>query len=473
MPNRTADAQLKLALQLPGNDLRIRPDLPLLANSRGRIDISHKGVQFNGLRAQLLGGESILDGASQPDGSLRLAINGVASAEALRRATELGPGVPRLAQRLQGQATYRLQTSVQNGHAEWQLASNLQGLAIELPAPLGKPAEQAMALRLSSAAEPRPAGAAVGAPATTLRDWLRLELGPLKASLLLDNSAAGGGRPLRSAWSWDAPLPEPVAGGRAVLALARLDVDGWRSVLAAGAAAAGATDDSAWLPQSLQLTTPELLLGGRRLSGVSLDLQRQAAVPDAGDAWRAQFKADQAAGALDYRESRTAGAPGRLRAQLSRLSLPDEVAGTAVADPVAQLVDRAGLVLPAVDIEVADFELRGRRLGSLALQAANRPSATDPAGRSEWQVTRLRLKNDDATLSADGRWEAVPGSARRRMVLAFELDVANGGALLERLGFGKVLRGASGKLAGTVGWDGSPLALDLPSLGGNCDDDVF
>ncbi len=464
--NRTADAQLKLALQLPGNDLRIRPDLPLLANSRGRIDISHKGVQFNGLRAQLLGGESILDGASQPDGSLRLAINGVASAEALRRGTELGPGVPRLAQRLQGQATYRLQTSVQNGHAEWQLASNLQGLAIELPAPLGKPAEQAMALRLSSAAEPRPAGAAVGAPATTLRDWLRLELGPFKASLLLDNSAAGGGRPLRSAWSWDAPLPEPVAGGRAVLALARLDVDGWRSVLAAGAAAAGATDDSAWLPQSLQLTTPELLLGGRRLSGVSLDLQRQAAVPDAGDAWRAQFKADQAAGTLDYRESRTAGAPGRLRAQLSRLSLPDEVAGPAVADPVAQLVDRAGLVLPAVDIDVADFELRGRRLGSLALQAANRPSATDPAGRSEWQVTRLRLKNDDATLSADGRWEAVPGSARRRMVLAFELDVANGGALLERLGFGKVLRGASGKLAGTVGWDGSPLALDLPSLGG-------
>ena len=91
--------------------------------------------------------------------------------------------------------------------------------------------------------------------------------------------------------------------------------------------------------------------------------------------------------------------------------------------------------------------------------------ATDPAGRSEWQVTRLRLKNDDATLSADGRWEAVPGQARRRMVLAFELDVGNGGALLERLGFGKVLRGGTGKLAGTVGWDGSPLALG-PALAG-------
>ncbi len=463
--HRTADAQLKLALQLPGNDLRLRPDLPLLANARGRIEASHKGVQFTGLRAQLLGGEAMLDGSSQADGSLRLAINGSASAEALRRATELGAGLPRLAQRLQGQATYRLQASIQNGHPDWQLASNLQGLAIALPAPLGKPAEQAMALRLSSAVEARPAGSSA-AP----RDWLRLELGPLRGSVLVDASPGGGGRPLRSAWSWDAPLPEPVAGGRAVLALARLDVDSWRSALAPGGSAAApsapAVDDSAWLPQSLQLNTPELLLGGRRLSGVSLELQRQARVPDAGDAWRAQFKTDQAAGTLDYRESRSAGAPGRLRAQLSRLSLPDEVAGPAVSDPVAQLVDRAGLVLPAVDIEVADFELRGRKLGSLALQAANRVAPADPAGRSEWQLTRLRLKNDDATLSADGRWEAVPGTSKRRMVLAFELDVANGGALLERLGFGKVLRGASGKLAGTLGWDGSPLALDLPSLGG-------
>lgn len=461
----TADAQLKASLQLPGNDLRLRPDLPLLANARGRIDATHKGVQITGLRTQLLGGDALVDGSSQADGSLRLVVSGSASADALRRAVELGPMLPRLAQRLQGQATYRLQTTVHNDQTDWQLASNLQGMAIDLPAPLGKPAEQALALRASSAPEPRS-----GASSAPARDALRLELGPLRGQVLVETTATGP-RPLRSAWSWDAPLPEPVAGGRAVLALARLDVDGWRRMLATGAAAATAgADDNLWLPQAVQLTTPELLLGDRRLSGVTLDLQRQPAAGPAaayaGDTWRAQFKTDQAAGTLDYREARSAGAPGRLRAQLSRLSLPDEIAGPAGTDPVAQLVDRAGPVLPALDIEVADFELRGRKLGSLALQAANRPAPTDPAGRSEWQLTRLRLKNDDATLIADGRWEAVPGQARRRMVLAFELDVANGGALLERLGFGKVLRGATGKLAGTLGWDGSPLAFDLPSLGG-------
>lgn len=480
--NRSADTQFKAGLQLPGNDVRLRPDLPLLANARGRIESTNKGLAINGLRAQLLGGDAVLDVTSPAEGGLRLVVNGVATADALRRAGELGAVVPRLAQRLQGQATYRLQTSVapaaQGGRSDWQLASNLQGMAIDLPAPLGKPAEQAQALRLSSVPESRANGGPVGGPAIgPVRDALRLDLGALKAVLLMEHGAPGGGRLLRSAWSWDAPLPEPTPGGRAVLAVARLDADAWRHALAppaasapsAGAAAAAAADDLGWLPQALQLQAAELLVGGRRLSGVTLDLQGQAATAEAGEGWRGRFLADQATGSFDYRGARNPAAPGRLRAQLSRLSLPDEVvqpAAAGAADPVSQLVDRRGLVLPALDIEVADFELRGRHLGSLALQAVNRPSPTDPGGRSQWQLTQLKLKNEDAVLSADGQWDLVPGSPRRRMALKFELDVANGGALLERLGFGKVLRGASGRMHGTLGWDGSPLALDYATLGG-------
>lgn len=479
--NRSADTQFKVGLQLPGNELRLRPDLPLLANARGRIESTNKGLAISGLRAQLLGGEAVLDVTSPAEGGLRLVVNGVATADALRRAGELGPVVPRLAQRLQGQATYRLQTSVaplaQGGRSDWQLASNLQGMAIDLPAPLGKAAEPALPLRLSSAPEVRANGGPAVGPA---RDALRLDLGALKAALLMDHGAPGGSRLLRSAWSWDAPLPEVTPGGRAVLVLGRVDADAWRNALAppavaassAGAAAAAAADDLAWLPQSLQLQATELLAGGRRLSGVALDLQNLPPTAEAGEGWRGQFKSDQATGSFDYRAARNPAAPGRLRAQLSRLSLPDEVtqpAAAGAADPVSQLVDRSGLVLPALDIEVADFELRGRKFGSLALQAANRPSPTDPAGRSQWQLTRLLLKNEDAVLSADGAWDLVPGSPRRRMALKFELDVANGGALLERLGFGKVLRGASGRMHGSLGWDGSPLVLDFHSLGGRLD----
>ena len=473
---RTADSALKASLQLAGNDLRLRPDGLLLAGARGRVDITHKGVQVAGVRAQLLGGEAVIDGGSQADGRLRFAINGIASADALRRAAEPG-AAQRLAQRLQGQAAYQLQLGVAGGRADWQLASNLQGLAIDLPEPLKKPADAVMVLRAGSVPESR-AGSAPDARAANggpVRDLWRLALGALKGSALVETTSAGP-RLQRSAWSWDAPLPEPVPGGRAVLALPRLDLDAWRSALADASGRAtptvAAAADSPWLPQRVQLNTPELLAGGRRLSGVTLDLQHLVAPGD--EVWRVLVQADQTAGTLEYREPASAGAQGRIKARLSRLSLPPAEAQT-VADSMAGLLERAPAGVPALDIEIEDFELRGKKLGRLAVEAVNRAGGDAPGARAqvpEWQLNRLQLTNPDARLAATGRWQAVPvatgaaDSPRRRMLMEFKLDIDDGGALLQRLGFGRVVRGAKGQMKGTLGWDGSPLDFDLPTLGG-------
>ncbi|MBL8349938.1 MAG: TIGR02099 family protein [Burkholderiaceae bacterium] len=456
---RLADSVVQAGVQLPGNDLRLRPDLPLLAGARGRIDATHKGVQLSALRGQALGGELQVDGGTQADGSLRFTVAGNASADGLRRLAAAGPSA-RLAARLSGQTSYRLQWGRSAGlqpTTDWLLTSPLSGLALDLPEPLRKPADASWPLRLSSTPEDR---AAAG------RQRLQLTLGPLQAAALVEQNGAAPARPLRSALAWGAPLPEPVAGGRALLVVPALDVDAWRQTWAAiaDAATGPATPDSAWLPQSVQLRSPELRIAGRRITGLTLDLQRLA-VGDEG--WRAQVQADQAAGSIEYREPRQAGAEGRVRARLARLSLPPAEAET-VADSVAGLLDRAPTSVPALDIEIDDFELRGRRLGQLAVEAVNRGGGGDETGpRNEWRLNRLQLVNPDARLDASGRWRAVAGQPRRRMAMDFSLDVADGGALLERLGFGKVVRGAKGRMTGQLVWDGSPLGFDLPTLGGN------
>lgn len=534
-----ADSVVKAGLQLAGNDLRLRPDEPVLAGARGRLDATHRGVQLTGLRGQLLGGETQIDGGTQPDGSLRFSVAGTATADGLRRLAE--PGVQaRLAARLSGQAAYRLQWALQRGQTDWWLTSPLVGLGLDLPEPLRKPADAAWPLRLAQAPDPR---GGVNAP-----QWWRLELGALKASALVDpgppsapapsalalsaaaatavaagapTAAPTGPRLLRSALSWGAPLPEPAAGGRAALVVPRLDVDAWRQAWAGLSAALPAAPDpglpdSAWLPRSVQLRTPELLVAGRRLTGLSLDLQRLSAPGD--DGWRAQGVADQVAGTVEYREPRRPGASGSVKARLSRLSLPPAEADT-VAESVAGLLDRTPASVPALDIEIDDFELRGRHLGRLAVEAVNRsvadaghgglsggttavasggvagvapgvrsgatpsaiaggtpgaapagpaatPSNLDTGLRSEWRLTRLQLVNPDATLAASGRWQAQAGRPRRQMALDFKLDIVDGGQLLERLGFGRVVQGAKGRMTGQLGWDGSPLALDLPTLNG-------
>jgi uncharacterized protein YhdP len=75
----------------------------------------------------------------------------------------------------------------------------------------------------------------------------------------------------------------------------------------------------------------------------------------------------------------------------------------------------------------------------------------------------------EAQLAATGTWGAgaVPGTrAPSRASMDFTLALVDSGALLERLGMGKVVRGGKGTLAGSVSWPGSPLSPDMAKMSG-------
>jgi uncharacterized protein YhdP len=52
------------------------------------------------------------------------------------------------------------------------------------------------------------------------------------------------------------------------------------------------------------------------------------------------------------------------------------------------------------------------------------------------------------------------------MDMNFRLDIADAGSLLARLGMKDVIRRGKGKIEGQVGWQGSPLSPDYPSMVG-------
>ncbi len=157
---------------------------------------------------------------------------------------------------------------------------------------------------------------------------------------------------------------------------------------------------------------------------------------------------------------------------MSRLALEP-----AAARDVEELLEQQPASIPALDIVVDDFELRGKRLGRVEVEAVNRDAAgaTAEAGAREWQLRKLGLTVPEATFMATGSWEA-PASGpsvpkrrdveRRRMAMNFRLDIADSGALLSRLGMKDVIRRGKGKIEGQVGWLGSPLSMDFPSLDG-------
>ena len=466
---------------LAGNDVRMAPDTPLLAKARGLVTFSDSGFQITGGQARMLGGDLRLEGGTRTGTNggepvVLLRAQGTVTAEGLRQAPELG-FFSRLARHATGGAAYAGSLGFRARVPELILSSNLQGLGLNLPMPFGKAADTVLPLRYENTLVPR---SPVSGPSAQ-QDQLLLELARLASLTFVRDISGPEPRVLRGsigvglAAGESAPLPE--RGVAANINLASLNLDAWEAVMsnAAGVSLAnadapngGATSAQGYLPTVMAVRANELIAGGRSFQRVVIGGARD------GLNWRANVSADQLNGYVEYRQPSAAG-DGRVFARLSRLAL-----APAAARDVEELLDQQPASIPALDIVVDDFELRGKKLGRLEVEAINRGAGSTPreSGPREWRLNKLNFTVPEAIFSASGAWAAsAPGSGgapdplrrdgeRRRMDMNFRLDMADAGTLLTRLGMKDVIRRGKGKIEGQVGWHGSPLSPDYPSLGG-------
>lgn len=482
--NDLARSKVSGSITLPGNDLQITPGSPWLGRARGQVNFSETGFTLVGAQARLLGGEMRLEGGSRPasapptDPQVMLRAQGTVTAEGMRQAREMGP-LAALAERMEGSTGYAASLAIRRGVPEISVSSNLQGLALQFPAPLAKAAADAMPLRYDNAlmktSEP------AGAP---LIDQLALQLGQVGAVQFVRDLSGARPKVLRGAVSLGLLPGEavalPASGVAANIRLGDVDVDAWEKVFHSMAPQATATsalvtgpDHVAqdYLPTVLALRGEKITWQGRTLHDLVAGGSRQ------GLAWRVNLDARELNGYLEYRQP-SGNSAGRVFARLARLS----IAASAASD-VETLLDEQPASIPALDIVVDEFELRGRNLGRVEVEAVNRGAiaAAREGGAREWRLNKLNFYLPEATLSANGNWVALNAQApsataapnvrtaapeARRTVMNFRLDVADAGLLLNRFGMKDVVRKGKGKLEGQVAWRGSPLTPDYPSMAG-------
>jgi uncharacterized protein (TIGR02099 family) len=472
-------ARVKGSVTLSGNDVRMTPDTPLLVGAKGRVDFTQGSFSVVAASARVLGGELSFEGGSQGDGQ-RFSGQGTATAEALRNAPELG-SVSRLAASLTGQTSYRATLAFNGGQPQIGVTSNLVGLAVDLPHPLGKGAATPLALRVQTSLE----DAASALPGSTQRENLQIELGSVLLARFVREGTGDASHVARGAIRLVDPaapgtvetvasLMLPASGVAATITLKRLVVDQWEAAAgrmfaepgrSASPLAFDASGGAGYVPDSIALRVDEFEAGSRRLSSLTAGLSQENGL------WRANVDSKELDGYIEYRPARRgavastgaqAGA-GRVFARLSRLSLPK-----GEAERVESLLEEQPASVPALDIVVEDFELRGRRLGRLEIEAANR-AASGRDGAREWQLSKFNLVTPEAQLKASGTWgvaASAPPATPRRAAMDFTLTLVDSGALLERLGMGKVVRGGKGSLVGSVSWPGSPLSPDTSKMAG-------
>ena len=481
---------------LSGNDVQFTPDTPQFTRLRGLVNFSESGFAISGGQGRLLGGDIRLEGGTRttlpaatragvgaqefPDAAVVIRAHGTVSAEGLRQARELGVA-SRLGAHASGATAYTASLGFRKGMTEITVASTLQGMALSLPAPLGKSAESALPLRFDNTAVRE--SAVAGVPT---QDQLSLSVGGLASVVYVRDISGTEPRVLRGAMAVglqpgeSAPLPDK--GVAANINLATVDIDAWEKVLGSstdpgpGAATVPArlSRDSAvmgYLPTSMAIRARDLLVEGRTLHNVVLGGSRD------GLTWRANIDATELNGYVEFRQPSGAGA-GRLYGRLSRLSL-----GQSTASEVEAILDEQPANIPALDVVVEDLELRGKKLGRVEIEAINRGAGTvaREGGVREWRLNKLNIITPEATLTANGNWVAVnaqqaaalatgqgarPGGERRRTVMNFRLDIEDSGELLRRFGMADVIRRGKGRLEGQIAWIGSPLSLDYPSLNG-------
>lgn len=466
--NELNNSQVQGTVTLPGNDLQFSPSSPALQLAKGQVIFNERGFGLRDASARAFGGELRLEGGSRvlsnsSDVSVALRAQGTATAEGLRQAKELGI-VSRLAAQANGTTTYVASLNIRRGVPEIAVSSNLQGLELNLPQPLTKPAGTTLPLRYDNSLvrESLQEG-------RKLQDQLSIELGSLASVNYLRDISGESTRVIRGRIGvglapGDAIAANDDAGVAANINFAQLNLDAWEKLLssAAGSATVAQTstglsaETQSYLPSILSVRARELTVQGRTLNNVVVGGSREDLT------WRANLDARELNGYVEYRQP-SGNNLGRVFARLARLSL-----AASTATDIEATLDQQPSTIPALDIVVEDFELRGTRLGRVELEALNRESA----GVREWRLSRLNVSLPEAQFNATGNWTAVganpnmPRSERRRTALSFKLDIANSGELLKRFGQDKVIARGKGVMQGQIAWLGAPWALDYASMNG-------
>lgn len=449
---------VKGSVTLDNNEIHLLSDLPVIEQAHGVVGFTDMGFSLEGIRGRFLGGNVTASGGMSDGRNARVQIGGQASAAGLQAAWgTLSPELSRLIDRVSGQTAYVAHLSASGDGMDLVVNSGLEGMALDLPSPLGKVADDAVPFRLTVRDVKTD-------DALILQDELDMTLGKRLAVHYAreKHPGADGWRILHGGIGINQPAPRPDSGVVLYVDGPAWNVDAWERFSARvnekSAGSSGASGMAGYMPDALALTTPELLVHGRQLTNVALGATLHDGV------WQANIHADQVSGHVSWTQPGTGNEIGHVRARLAYLDIPREDSQV-LADGVDAGVQPQASI-PELDIQAEDFRLRGRSLGRLELNAF---SEWTNVGQ-EWRIRKLNLKTADSELRAAGSWIKAGNNSTSN--LTYAISIADAGKMLDRLGFKGVVRGGSGTLDGALTWRGSPMLLDLASLSGDLQLDV-
>ncbi|MCK9508258.1 MAG: TIGR02099 family protein [Pigmentiphaga sp.] len=443
---------------LKQNRFQYLAELPMVEQISGELSFDENGIQSEGVTGRFHGQPVTMRARREGGGNSRIELDGRISQAGL------ASWLPSpLWDQVTGETAYRVEIdATQHQPARVRVRSSLQGLGLDLPAPLQKKTESSLPLRVEWSMGEAPGQAerwtaSLGTLAEGI--WERHHGAPNQ-----DRAVVSLGAP--------AVLSEP--GLHFHAKGPSLDLDPWLALVgrltgsgtgeekvdAVAGPVAGDVADRLPPIKSVQLQTPQLRLDGQAWHG--LDLHATYHEEAEGDSWSVSVSADEAEGILSWQTAQAFGRPARLFARLDRLRITEEMSKRDTEKATQGKMD--GLV-PEVDVVVKRFYYRDHHLGRLELQARH------DAQQRAWQLQTVSLRNPEGVLEGKGVWRSSEDSGSRlpEMFLDAQYRLEDSGGTLKRFGFADAMEGGKGTISAQLRWNGLPYSLDLPSLSGKVD----
>lgn len=389
----------------------------------GTLGIGLDALRASGIRGQALGSELSADVSKLASGATRISVHTRLNDKVI---AERLPQLP--LKRAKGSADFTLAVDIPGVAAPvdsptWlQVDSQLQGIVIDLPQPLGKSAEQKRKLqvRLRVAGKPQP---------------LHIQYDQLQALLSPDYHNAD----IRYAQG-PAQL-DGVKGYQLAASVDRLDPTEWLAL--SDMLGDQSASSAAW---RAQLRANTLVLGGLEIPQVQLALSAEA------DHIQGGLLGPKLAGQFRYPLD---DGPILVNLDKAHLDLPDN---DDEFTPIPQAAGPDPRQLPGLQVHCKDLRVNSRALGQLQILARRSPQGL--------QFERIALSGGAATLNASGSWQQAANDTPRS-TLHGSISSPDLGELLVALGYPRQFEDAPANSDFALDWPGHPGQLHRASLEGS------
>lgn len=418
--------------------LEIEGFTPPLTELTGLVTVTRDTIQSEGLTARFLGEPVSIDlshaGEDMPQYAAIASATGTATAEAL-----IGDlGIP-LKGLMGGSTRYNAKIMFPRGKIENPMPlhiaveTNLNGIGLDVPAPLGK-----------TAGDPRPLSVHIEFPEPNRIDSFGSSADEMQWALSF--------RKEEDQWDFDrgvvalggAEIIEPETRGLHIVGeTPELRLNDWLKTAPQGGGSPGSGDRI----RSIDLVVDDIYVVGQHLSRHRIKLDRGA------QEWFIQFDGEQAIGSLMVPYDFAGDSP--LVVDMKKLILPGSDDGE--SDERDQTDPRS---LPPISAKIGEFALGQRHFGSFEADFAR----TDMGLESTNIVTR----DESFAINGSGRWVAEPADeAGQRSYLTAKLVSTDVQKTTQRMNYQPGLVGNDMEVEFDVSWPGGPREDVLALLDGN------